>query len=66
LFPYSESAIHLLRENGYKVLAFTNQPDISNGKVIIKIPRKNFTPLGLAMGKWGYILTSGALVRLII
>jgi HAD-superfamily hydrolase, subfamily IIIA len=32
LFSFSEGAIHLLKDHGYKVIAFTNQPDISVGK----------------------------------
>jgi len=46
LFPFSEDAIHLLRENGYKVLAFTNQPDISNGKVNYKDFEKELYAFG--------------------
>lgn len=32
LFPYSRKAIDLLKENGYLLIAFTNQPDIAAGK----------------------------------
>jgi HAD superfamily hydrolase (TIGR01662 family) len=32
LYPFSQRAIHILKEHHYKVLAFTNQPDISAGK----------------------------------
>ncbi|MDF2545025.1 MAG: hypothetical protein K0R15_2 [Clostridiales bacterium] len=35
--PYTNvlESIQLLKDNGYKVIAFTNQPDISKGKVSI-------------------------------
>lgn len=36
LFPFSGNAIHLLKENRYQLIAFTNQPDISEGKVDYK------------------------------
>lgn len=36
LFPFSKDAIHLLKENGYQLIAFTNQPDISEGKAEYK------------------------------
>lgn len=36
LFPFSQDAINRLKNGKYKVFAFTNQPDISEGKVDYK------------------------------
>lgn len=36
LFPFSRYAINLLKNGGYKLFAFTNQPDISEGKADYK------------------------------
>lgn len=36
LFPFSRNAINLLKNNQYKVFAFTNQPDISEEKANYK------------------------------
>jgi histidinol-phosphate phosphatase family protein len=35
LFSFSKAAFKLLKENGYLLIAFTNQPDISDGKVSV-------------------------------
>lgn len=36
LFSFSREAINLLRNSGFKLFAFTNQPDISEGKADYK------------------------------
>lgn len=36
LYPFSKTALNLLKENGYMLIAFTNQPDISRGKAAKK------------------------------
>jgi HAD superfamily hydrolase (TIGR01662 family) len=33
LYPFSLFSFHMLKENGYMLIAFTNQPDISKGKI---------------------------------
>lgn len=46
LFSFSDKAIYLLKENGYKVFAFTNQPDISEGKADYKDFEKELCSFG--------------------
>lgn len=46
LFPFSKNAIDLLKANGYKLFAFTNQPDISKGKADYKDFEKELYSFG--------------------
>ncbi|MVB10051.1 D-glycero-beta-D-manno-heptose-1,7-bisphosphate 7-phosphatase [Caprobacter fermentans] len=46
LFPFSRKAIDLLKNKGYKLFAFTNQPDLSEGKVAYKDFETELNSLG--------------------
>jgi len=37
LMPYTQSSVELLKQNGFKVIVVTNQPDIGHGLVTLEI-----------------------------